>query len=303
MDKSLTLPKVSIVIATYRREIELHKALRSINTQTYTNMEVLLIDDNAQIEWNQKVEKIIESIDFKKNIEFVYIQNDKNEGSAQTRNIGIENASGEYITFLDDDDMYLPNKVENQILHMLNEKSDFSLTDLYLYNEEGRLIEKRIRNYIKDTKSDNLLKYHLMNHMTGTDVMMFKKQYLSIIGMFPKKNIGDEFYLMQKAIEYGGTFSYLPRCDVQATVHTKTNSLSSGDSKIFGEKELFEYKKTHFNKLNKKEIKYIEMRHYAVLAYAEYRRNNLFMTAKYLLTSLKKSPIGIMTLIGILKVR
>jgi len=285
-------PLISIIIATHRRDYALEKALTSLVNQTYKFTETIVVDDNADDIWNKKVEVVICGFKSQSNQEIIYIQNKTNKGSAETRNIGIKAASGEYITFLDDDDIYLPNKIKNQVEHMIENNSDYCITDLNLYDENERLIEKRTRKYIKENNKHDLLKYHLMHHMTGTDTLMFKRNYLLSIGGFPPIDVGDEFYLMQKAIEAGGKFSYLPNCDVKAYVHRKNEGLSSGESKIKGENQLYENKKIHFKKLKLKDRKYIEMRHYAVLAFAEVRRRNYGSFLKYALKSFLSNPMG-----------
>lgn len=268
---------VSIIVATYRRDTDLEKALESLANQSYPNIEVILVDDNADVEWNTKVSEIVTAVkDRFPYIALNYIVNTQNQGSAKTRNIGIEAAKGEYITFLDDDDIYLPDKVALQVEFMESGKHDYSITDLILYNENGKEIDKRIRTYIKDTSTASLRTYHLKHHMTGTDTMMFRKGYLTQIGGFAPIDVGDEFYLMQRAIEGGGKFGYLPGCEVKAYVHTGEGGLSSGDGKIKGENTLYEYKKQYFGELEPKAVRYIKMRHYAVLAFAEIRRKRIF---------------------------
>ncbi len=262
-------PLVSIIVATYRRDLTLKRALLSLAEQSYSTIEIILVDDNANLEWNQKVENIVSEFENSfSQIQICYIQNASNQGSAVTRNIGIGAAQGEYITFLDDDDIYLPRKVENQVLFMQDGGFDYSITDLELFNENEKLIDKRTRTYICETSIQALLKYHLKYHMTGTDTMMFRKDYLTKIGGFPHIDVGDEFYLFQRAIENGGKFGYISVSDVKAYVHTGETGLSSGQSKIDGENALFEHKKKFFNDLNKNTVKYIKARHYAVLAYA-----------------------------------
>lgn len=286
---------VSVVVATYRREESLFNALKSLANQTYKKLEIVLVDDNADEIWNTKVENVINKINHIHPI--VYIKNEINKGSAETRNIGIKACKGEYITFLDDDDLYLPNKIKNQVEHMLDKKSDFSITDLELFNEKGYKIEKRTRDYITDIDKESLLKYHLMYHITGTDTMMFKKSYLLEIGGFPHIDIGDEFYLMLNAINQGGKFSYLNTCDVKAYVHTDTDSLSSGDSKINGANELLKFKINYFSQLDSKSIRFIMMRHYAVIAFAEIRRRKYI---SFFINSIKSfiySPIQCIKLI------
>lgn len=155
---------------------------------------------------------------------------------------------------------------------MENGGYDYSITDLVLYSENNKEIDKRIRTYIKETTVTSLRVYHLKYHMTGTDTMMFKKEYLTKIGGFAPIDVGDEFYLMQRAIEGGGKFGYLPGCDVKAYIHTGENAgVSSGDGKIKGETALFEYKKQFFDRIDTSTRRYIRMRHYAVIAFAEIR--------------------------------
>ncbi len=270
-------PLVSIIVATYRRDKILWNALYSLTNQSYSNIEVVLVDDNDELEWNEKVEGIAERFRTKyPSIMFQHIVNHPNQGSAKTRNIGIMAAKGEYITFLDDDDVYLAEKVEKQVSFMEEKELDYSITDLYLYNENDKLVDKRIRSYIKETSEQKLFEYHMKHHITGTDTMMFRKEYIVKIGGFPPINVGDEFYLMQRSIENGGKFGYLPECDVKAYVHTGDGGLSSGKGKIDGENALYEHKKKYFDKLNPKTMRYIKARHYAVLAYAYLRMGSIW---------------------------
>lgn len=290
-------PMVSVIVATYQRDVTLYKALSSLLEQTYSNVEIIVVNDNAISSWNAKVDKIIGKINKESEHPIIYIKNGENKGSAETRNIGINAASGEYVTFLDDDDMYLPKKVQHQVSHMIEEKSDYSITDLELYDENGKFIEKRRRNYISKTGKEDLLVYHMMHHMTGTDTMMFKKDYLLHIGGFPPIDLGDEFYLMQNAIEAGGEFSYFSGCDVKAYVHTETDGLSSGLKKIQGENKLYEYKQKYFNKLSLDEQRYISMRHYAVLAFAFFRMKKQHLFIAYAVKSFLASPIDCLNLV------
>lgn len=254
---------VSVIVATYRRDMSLRRAIESLQAQTYDDLEILVVDDNADPEWNETVSEIVSAFS---NVR--YLRNPENQGSAETRNIGIREAKGSYITFLDDDDIYLPEKVECQVNAMRECDADFSLTDLSLYSEEDQLTDRRIRDYLRSYDKENLLKYHLMYHMTGTDTMMFRRDYLLKIGGFPGIDVGDEFYLMCRAIEGGGRFVYVPACHVKAYVHTGETGLSSGRGKIDGENALYAYKKNKFAGLDGKTRRYIRMRHYAVLAFA-----------------------------------
>ena len=289
---------VSVVVATYKREAELSAALESLAVQTYPRMQIVLVDDNGNAEWNGKVSGIVDRFrELHPDIELKYLVNDPNQGSAKTRNIGITASDGYYVTFLDDDDVYLPEKVRRQAEFMDADGCDYSITDLQLYNENGKEIDRRVRSYIKETDASALRTYHLKYHMTGTDTMMFKKEYLTGIGGFAPIDVGDEFYLMQRAIEGGGRFGYLPECDIKAIVHTGQGGLSSGDGKIKGENALYEYKKTFFDKLTASDVRYIKMRHYAVIAYAELRRRRYGRFVLNALRSFIASPLKFFTVL------
>lgn len=286
-------PIVSVIVATYKRDTSLQLALESLLGQTFEQYEIIVVDDNACEEWNLKVSAIIKQAREQfPECEIKHIKNEQNQGSAKTRNIGIEAARGTYITFLDDDDVYLPLKIQNQVEFMQKGNYDYSITDLNLYNEQDKLIDQRVRSYIKNTSKDSLLKCHLKYHLTGTDAMMFRKEYLVRIGGFAPIDVGDEFYLMQRAIDGDGKFGYLAGCDIKAYVHTGEGGLSSGEGKIKGENALFEYKQKYFSQLQSKDRRYIRMRHYAVLAFAELRRKNAMAFIKDALLSFLNAPIA-----------
>lgn len=264
--------EVSVILPTYRREQELLRALRSLAGQDFEDFEVVIIDDNGDDGWNRRVRKIVlDAAEQFPSLNIRLICNRPNLGSAGARNAGIAVAQGTYVTFLDDDDEYLPCKIRNQFDFMEQAQLDYSITDLDLYFDNGRLSEHRRRTYIRDLDAKSLLKYHLMYHLSGTDTMMFTRTYLEQIGCFDSVDVGDEYYLMQKAIEGGGRFGYLDRCDVKAYVHTGQGGLSSGASKISGENLLYAHKKQYFHTLSPRNIRYIRMRHYSVLAFAHLR--------------------------------
>lgn len=288
---------VSVIIPTYKRDTELKRALLSIVNQTYKDIETIVIDDNAEADFNSRVEKRVEEVkkecpDFNLKL----IVNSKNQGSAKTRNIGIEAAKGDYISFLDDDDIYLPGKIEKQLKNLIETNSDFSVTDLALYSEDGKLIEIRDRRYIKQTDKNSLIKYHLMHHITGTDSLMFKTEYLRKIGGFDEIDIGDEYYLVFKAINEGGALSYLNTCDIRAFVH-KSGGLSTSSQRIEGERELYRFKKQYFSFLKRKDRRYIKMRHHAVVALALFKNKKYVPFFKEAVLAILSSPVGCVSIL------
>jgi len=99
---------VSVIVPTYNREEDLKRAVRSILNQTYENLEIIIVSDHEK-----DISQILPSDE-----KIKIINREGKEGVSSARNVGIENARGQYITFLDDDDEYLPQKVEKQVKKM-----------------------------------------------------------------------------------------------------------------------------------------------------------------------------------------
>ena len=273
-------PLISVIVATYKHDDMLLRALNSLASQTYKNFEIIVVDDNANEEYNSRVNDVITRFrQENENIKLNYIVNKTNLGSAKTRNVGIDASNGEYVTFLDDDDLYLPENLEKQVENMLKTGADYGLTDIILYYDDESLCEQRIRNYIKSYKKEDLIRYHLRYHLSGTDTLIFKKDYLEKIGKFGNIDFGDEFLLMLKAIENDGKFTYLPGCYIRAYIHRGEVGLSNGESKINGENTVFEIRKKYFGYLSKDDQKFVITRHFLVLAFAEFRRRKYFKAA------------------------
>ena len=99
------MPFFSIIIPTYNRANEIIDTLHSVLNQTYKDFEIIVIDDFS----DDETEVIIK----KKNIpNLIYIKNKRNKGASGARNSGCEIANGEWLTFLDSDDIWEPNKLE-----------------------------------------------------------------------------------------------------------------------------------------------------------------------------------------------
>ena len=281
---------VSIIMPTYKRHsLLVERAVLSVLSQTYENIELVLVDDNAGeklISFRQEVEDLVKKLNSDK---VVYLQNAENLGGAGARNEGIKIAKGEYITFLDDDDMYLPEKVEKQLNYMLENGLEMSFSKLKIFNEEDKLIDVR-KHDIQCFENHYLLKYHLTKQITGTPTFMMKKYVLEQIGGFEIVPMGQEYYLMQKIILGNYKIGYFPECYIKA-YRTKAEAISTGKNKISGEKALFRYKKQFFKELTFSEKQYVRCRHYAVMAVA-YKRNKKYFRAIFnLFVAVLSSPV------------
>ena len=272
--KLINMPRVTVIIPTYKRSVEfLSRAVKSVIDQTYKNIEIIVIDDSPSnyIE-RDNIKKYMDSI---VNQDIKYYQNEKNMGGSLARNRGIELATGEYISFLDDDDEYMPEKIEKQIKFMLYGGNDLSFSNMIMYNSSGIVVDFREYTDIPAFDNESLLHYHLMHHMTGTPTFMFKTNKLREIGGFEDAKMGQEFYLMLKSIEKGLSIGYIPECDVKVYKHEE-GGITQGKNKIDGENRLYEFKKKYFSQLNKQETRFINFRHWAVMVVA-LKRNSMYV--------------------------
>jgi glycosyltransferase involved in cell wall biosynthesis len=104
---SAEAPRVSVVLTTYKRQAVLGRAIESVLAQTVPNWELLVVDDEPSDETDRIVGSFGDS-------RVYYLAHDKNRGLCAARNTGIRASRGEYVAFLDDDDVFLPRKLELQ---------------------------------------------------------------------------------------------------------------------------------------------------------------------------------------------
>ena len=108
--KRIHNPLVSVIIPTYNRSTVISRAIQSIIKQDYDNWELLIVDDGS----NDGTPDIVESY-IREDKRIKYFYQSSNQGACVARNEGIKNACGDFITFLDSDDEYLPDKLRAQL--------------------------------------------------------------------------------------------------------------------------------------------------------------------------------------------
>lgn len=144
---------VSIVIPTFNRPFFLYEAIKSCLNQSYKEIEIIVVNDGGE-----KVDKIIDS--FRDN-RIKYITHRKNMGLSVARNTGIKSATGEYLVYLDDDDILYPEHI-SLLLNYLK-KGDFKVvySDAYcteqIFNGERYIVKKRFKEYSIDYDKKRLL--------------------------------------------------------------------------------------------------------------------------------------------------
>lgn len=260
---------ITVITPTYKRYQYLKKAIDSVLTQTYNDFEYIIVDDNTLDSDERKLtEKVIRGYSDPR---IRYIQNEKNLGGSGARNVGIFQAKGEYIAFLDDDDMYLPDRLEVQLNQMVANGWDVSVMDGATYSyETGEKLAERHQQIRNGMTKDELNRAHLLYHISGTNSFMFRASFIKSIGGFDDVPSCQEYILMQKALDANPKFGYIPEIHIKNFMH-QGDQLSTGPKKLKGQQLLFENKKKYFHLLTRGERKQVICRHHGVLFFVYFK--------------------------------
>ena len=98
---------ISVIIPTYNNVKQLINTINNVCDQSYKDIEIIIIDDNSTDETKDKILNL-------HNDKIKYYKNPKNLGVSQSRIIGVKQASGKYIAFIDDDDIWINEKLSKQ---------------------------------------------------------------------------------------------------------------------------------------------------------------------------------------------
>jgi glycosyltransferase involved in cell wall biosynthesis len=177
-----SLRKISVIIPLYNKETTIILSIQSILQQTYTNIEIIVVDDCSTDNSVKIVENFLKQ--YNGNIKIYLFKHDKNYGCYATRNTGIKNASGNYIAFQDPDDFSLPNRLEIQMNDII--KQNVSITFISIYRLNNVCVSNLNDLYTIITKDKNLIqnekKHNNYNYKTKLgmvtsliDIKLFKK--------------------------------------------------------------------------------------------------------------------------------
>lgn len=159
--------KVSIIVPVYNAHKFIKETIECVLNQTHSNFELILVNDCSS-------DNSVEIINSYKDDRIVLLNNENNSGAAVSRNNGIKYATGNYICFLDADDLWEKEKLEKQINFMKEKDCEFSFTGYEFANELGIPNGKKV--YIPSTIN---YKQALKNTTIWTSTVMFDMSKLS----------------------------------------------------------------------------------------------------------------------------
>lgn len=168
--------KVSVIIPSYNRKDTIKRCIESILNQTKPVYEIIVVDDGS----SDNTVEIIQCI----KCDYLKLIKQNHRGAQAARNLGIVNANGNYIAFLDSDDEWLPNFLETQIAYLNKGNEDSILySDCYVYDE----IKKKKRIWKLPEAGKDRYKFFLIHQGPMFQSMIMKKEKLFAIGLLDEQ--------------------------------------------------------------------------------------------------------------------
>jgi len=155
------LPLVSVIMPSYNSSAYIEEAIKSVQKQSYKNWELWVIDDFSEDHTIERVENLM-ILDQRIKL----LSNSKNLGTGATRNRGIEAANGNYIAFLDSDDIWLSHKLQTQLDFMDKHDLLFTFSSYKLIAENGEETGEMVKA-LPILTYQKLLKSNYVGNLTG----------------------------------------------------------------------------------------------------------------------------------------
>ena len=275
---------ISVVIPTYNRRHLLQKAIDSVLTQTYPHFELIVVDDCS----TDGTEHFVKSLSDKR---ISYTKHKQNKHASASRNTGIKLSKGEFIAFLDDDDKWLPTKLEKQIA--LIKRSSISTGLIYCWMDYINQNEQ-ITSTVRPTVKGNVFQHVFDKQgIGGCPTLLIRKSVIKDCGFFDETllrgNDGD--FIRRICLKY--KVDFIPEVLVKVSTEHGNSRISDNDTKGI-KSSLFSYN-TRLEKFSDILTKYPSQTSniYASIAYHHALLGNKKLVSKYIIKSILINPLGI----------
>lgn len=231
------VPLVSVIIPTFSRPDFLPRAIESVKCQTWKRIEIIVVDDNGIGTLSQQMTaSVIEK--YKDDEQFYYISHKCNKNGAAARNTGIKASSGSFITFLDDDDELVNQKIELQVKKLLGKEPFYGAVYCgFRIISKNKILRERIAN-----KEGNLqLDLFQLNWGFGTGSNpMFRREVFSEVGLF------DERFVRHQDWEF--MVRYFRKYEIIKIANVLINRFVDNDNNLPNIQLLIKVKSLYLNK-------------------------------------------------------
>lgn len=281
---------VSVIMPTYGRSEYLPRAISSVLSQTHYNLELVVINDNiSDSEEDKRTQAVINS--FRTDGRVVCIKTTGKTGGGAARNQGLKACHGDYIAFLDDDDRYLPDKIEKQLDFTVENGLDLSYQDVQWFDSNEKLVEYRRHDRVTEFTPEGLMRVHLQVSIAPTSIYMVRRAALEGVKGFGEVPRGQDFYFMVHCIQAKLKIGYMPGAYVVQYLH-EGERISVGPKFIQNVKAEWEDKKRLAQGiLTPKEIRFMDFRLNCICGFACLRGHETGKAIPYFMKAFMISPV------------
>jgi len=176
--------RVSVIIPTYNRAHIVGEAIDSVLAQTYRDFEIIVVDDAS----TDNTQEVLARYLSEHGERIRYIRRETNGGAGAARNDGIRASAGEFIAFLDSDDLYLPRRLEAAVA-FLNQNADLGgvYTDCQALGPDGQIIARSMVGATSSRKRIRTWRDVACYEPMNTDTITIRRQCLQQVGLFDER--------------------------------------------------------------------------------------------------------------------
>ena len=259
-------PKISVIIPSYNRDHLILKAVESVSSQTYSNLEIIVVDDGS----TDNTSDVISEIDDPR---LIYIKHNQNRGLSAARNTGILAASGDIFAFLDTDDLWIRHKL-NEHVRIFNSSSNISVvySGSYRYKNNEKIY---IPPKCVPSKHGKIFNQLLFGNFIPAISVTAKRECFDKVGLFDPALISFEDWDMWIRLAKNYLFYYIPS-PLNIIYFTHDSLTANQNNFLVAEKIIL---KKHYDSFSKQ--KKALAKRYAKIAILYAYRNNFNKASVY----------------------
>ncbi|MDQ2078325.1 glycosyltransferase [Marinimicrobium sp. ABcell2] len=225
--------RISTIIPSYKRPGNLFRALSSVASQEYPNKEIIVVSDNgAESHFNQETLTVVNKVRATyPEVSIRYLEHSVNRNGAAARNTGLMHAKGEYITFLDDDDEYLPGRLSESVARL--EAVNANIGAVYCGFLGWNSRENSPQRYLAGDLSEYIFTLEYKKHYLHTNTATYRRSYIDMINGF------DESYQRHQDLEFNLRYLCISGFETVDQCLVRLNPEPSDvNNKVYGDKFL-----------------------------------------------------------------
>lgn len=234
---------VSIVIPTFNRKKVIARAIKSVSSQTYKNWELIIVDDGSTDNTKEAIKPFLKD----KRIKYFY---QENQGVCSARNFGVQKSRGEYISLLDSDDEYRPQRIKTQLELMKEKNALFSLSNrIICINNNERVLKDNLDHFVD---KGEIIKGNIG---LSASLMLFKKDIFRNVRFDEKLPAGNDLDFILRAMNrYNVLYVNVPLTVIHKTLDYQRIS-TDPKNKILAHKIILNKIKKSVYKLDERQKK------------------------------------------------